>query len=304
MAVTEINVDPAALAAVVLDPAAETKVEETKVEETVEKSEYADLIERLTKGDFGGGSWDSAHNGQELDKSSPAGDPASFSAGVKTAADEERNVDGAEGRVAASVKRSRGAPVGAPPANLNKGTTDEDEIVKSDDEINEEDIYGELVDGEGAEGYVPVAEASEAIQYLTDTFAKAFSHVSAQLAALATETHARYEAIEKSNAVQREAMAALLKSGFKAEEPITKSLATPAPANGIVVVAPKQDVVKKDAPATGALFKSIQKAMNNKDITTELGSRLLLSLDSQGATKVWDSLTSETREKIAAQAAN
>jgi hypothetical protein len=299
MTATTANVDPSVLAAA-LDPAAPAKVEETKVEEKVEKSEYADLIERLTKGDFGGGTWDSAHNGNELDKSSPAGDPASLSAGVKTAADAEQNVDGAEGRVAASVKRSRGAQPPAPPTNLNKS----DEVA-SDDEIDEEDIYGELVDGEGAEGYVPVAEASEAIQYLTDTFAKAFSHVSAQLAALATETHARYDGIEKSNAVQREAMAALLKSNApRTEEPITKSLATPAPASGVVIVAPKTDETRKDAPASGALFKSIQKAMNKGDITPELGGRLLITLDSQGAAKVWENLTSETREKIAAQSAN
>lgn len=294
-------VDPAVLAAA-LDPAAPAPVavEEPKAEEKVEKSEYADLIERLTKGDFG--NTDEAHNGNELDKSTPMGEGASF----KVQEDLEHNVDGAEARVKRSSRVRTEVP--APPTNLNKSDdeADEDEeIMKSDDEINEEDIYGALVDGEGAEGYVPVAEASEAIQYLTDTFAKAFTHLSAQVSALSAELHDRVDGIEKSQSLIREAQAALLKSAAPVKaEPITKSLATPAPASGIVVVAPKAEETKKDAPTGGVLFKSITKAMQTNQIAPELGDRLLRLLDSQGPAKVWENLSSENREKIAAQAAN
>lgn len=305
-AVTDMKIDPAVLATALIEDTKEPVTEAAKPEveaPVIEKAgDFTDLIDRLTKGDFGGGSWDAAHNGNELDKSSPAGDKASFTAGVTTAEDAQRNVDGAEARVANSVKRSRATVPTAAPTTLNKGEED-GEMVKSDDEINEEDIYGDLVDGDGAEGYVPVAEASEAIQYMTDTFAKAMTHISAQLAAFSTELHGRVDSIEKSQAVLREASAALLKSNAaRAEEPIKKSMLTsapaPVPASGIVVVNGKADEEKKTAPATGVLFKSIAKLMSKNEISPEVGTRLLGALDSRGAAQVWESLTSEQREKI------
>lgn len=276
-----------AAAAATNSPLLEEKIE------TVEKSEYADLIDRLTKGEFG--NTDAAHNGNELDKSTPMGEPASFS--VKT--DPEKNVDGAEARVKRSAKVRTEVP--APPANLNKSDEqDEDELVKADDEISEDDIYTELVDGEGAEGFVPVAEASEAIQFLTDTFAKSVSHLSAQVAALSKELHGRNEEVVKSMALIREAQAALLKSA--APEPIKKSFGT-VPASGVIVVAKSEekDDKTKETPKIGTLMKSITAAMTRGDLETAVGDRLLRTLDSRGPAATWDSMTPATREKITAQ---
>lgn len=279
--------------------AEEAAVVEAPAAETVEKSDYADLIDRLTKGDFGNA--EAANNGNPDAKATPMGGAASFTAGVKTAADEERNVDGAEARVAASVKRSRGAQPPAPPTNLNKADEEEDDLIKADDEIGEDDIYSELVDGEGAEGFVPVAEASEAIQFLTDTMAKSVSHLSAQVAALSKELHGRNDEIEKSMSLIREAQAALLKSNAVGE-PIKKSLAT-VPASGVVVIAKAEEKDdKKEAPKSGALMKSITAAMTSGDVDTNVGSRLLRTLDTKGPAAAWDSMTTALREKIAGAA--
>src|SRR5256885_13765 len=90
-AATDTKIDPAVLATALIEDTKAPVVEAVKAETeapVLEKAgDFSDLIDRLTKGDFGGGSWDAAHNGNELDKSSPAGDKASFSAGVTTAED-------------------------------------------------------------------------------------------------------------------------------------------------------------------------------------------------------------------------
>lgn len=288
-------------------PASEVAASAASAGNPVE-ADYTTLIDKLTKGEFG--NTDAAHNGNEQDKSTPMGEPASFAGNAPDVAATEVNVDGADKRVRASVERSRGSATPPPPTNLNKAKDedkdddddderderDERSVRKSQDEISDEDIYNELLEGDGSEEFVPVAEASAAIQYLTDTMSKAISHLSTQVAAMSFELHGRVEGIEKSQAVLREATAALLKSQAGAA-PMAKSMLAPAPASGVTVILPKADD-KPKAEAPTAFAKSVTVAANEGRIDPEEAGKILLSLGSKDPATVWNNLSEKTRAKI------
>jgi hypothetical protein len=281
--------------------AAATETAEVPAEETIVKS-LVGTIERLTKAGFG--SWEAAHNGQPLDESAPMGKASG--AEMQPSTEAQENPAGAAAKISNSTNRSRNRGDTAPvPTTLNKGKADEDiEVVKSRDTLTQDKFYRALEE-DGSEDFIPVAEASDAITFLAETMAKAFEHLSAQIAATSVENEARYDEIQKSMSLQGDAILTLVKSA-KATADIAKSHSatkpapTAQPATGVVIVNTGGDTKSETTnPASrSALVKSISAAINDGRLDSEKGASFMQRIDTQGAQKVWETMPEDIRKVV------